>query len=114
MALETTLDERQFEVLAEDLLQRVTTALEDASDDIDVDLLSGVLTVELEDGRTFVLNKHGPMRQIWLSSPVSGASHYDYDDASGSWRSTRDSRELSSTLIDDFAQAGLQVALATA
>ena len=108
------MDERQFETLAEDLLQRVTTALENASDDIDVEMNSGVLTVELEDGRTFVLNKHAPMQQIWLSSPVSGASHYGYDDARGCWQSTRDTRELASTLIDDFAQAGLQVVLTTA
>ena len=107
------MDERQFETLAEDLLQRVTTALEDASDDIDVEMNNGVLTVELEDGRTFVLNKHAPMQQIWLSSPLSGASHYGYDDASSLWQSTRDTRELTSTLTDDFAQAGVQLALTT-
>jgi frataxin len=108
-----TLDEQQFESLAGNFLARVTAAVEDASDDIDVELQGGVLTIELEDGRTFVLNKHAPMRQMWLSSPLSGASHYKYDDASRLWVSTRDTRELASTLIDDFAQAGFQVTLAT-
>ena len=112
-ALELTLDEQQFEALAGKFLARVTAAVEDASDDIDVELQDGVLTIELEDGRTFVLNKHGPMRQMWLSSPLSGASHYNYDDANRLWVSTRDERELASTLTDDFARAGFQVTLAS-
>ncbi|MDA0261290.1 MAG: iron donor protein CyaY [Proteobacteria bacterium] len=107
-----TLDEGHFETLAEEVLQRFSMALEAASDDIDVELQASVLTVELEDGRTFVLNKHGPMRQIWLSSPLSGASHYGYDEAKKCWLSSRDSRELVSTLTDDFAQAGIRVTLA--
>ena len=109
-----TLDEQRFEILAKDMLERVTAAVEDASDDIDVELQSGVLTIELEDGRTFVLNKHAPMRQMWLSSPLSGAAHFSYDDENRLWVSTRDTRELVSTLIDDFAQAGFQVTVAPA
>lgn len=105
------MDERQFEIRAQDLLQQVTRALEDASDDIDIEMNSGVLTVELEDGRTFVVNKHAPMKQIWLSSPISGASHYAYDHANDCWQSTRDARELTLALIDDFAQAGVELAL---
>ncbi len=106
-----TIDESEFETLAEDVLQRVCRALEDASDDIDVELQEGVLTAELEDGRTFVLNRHVPLRQLWLSSPLSGALHFDYVD--GSWRSTRDARDLAATLVDDFGQSGVVLDLET-
>ena len=36
-----------------------------------------MLTVEGAEG-TWVINKHAPTRQIWLSSPQSGARHYAY------------------------------------
>ena len=38
----------------------------------DADLQAGVLTIEGARG-TWLLNKHAPTRQIWLSSPLSGA-----------------------------------------
>ena len=104
-----TIDETEFETLAESMLQRVCRAIEDASDDIDVDLHGGVLTVELEDGRIFMLNKHAPMRQLWLSSPISGAMHFCH--AGGKWPSTRGARELAATLIDDFGRVGLVIDL---
>ena len=100
-----TIDESGFDTLAEQWLERLSRALEEASDDIDVELLGGVLTAELADGRTFVLNKHAPLRQLWLSSPLSGASHFDH--AEGSWRSTRGGRDLAATLVEDFARAGI-------
>ena len=53
-----TIDESEFETIAEQWLQRLCRVIEEASDDIDVELHGGVLTAELEDGRTFVLNKH--------------------------------------------------------
>tara|TARA_B100000686_G_C16683549_1_gene913354 strand:+ start:327 stop:650 length:324 start_codon:yes stop_codon:yes gene_type:complete len=106
-----TIDETEFETLAEEVLQRVCRAIEDVSDDVDVDLQGGVLTVELEDGRIFLLNKHAPMRQLWLSSPISGAMHFYYAD--GYWPSTRGARELAATLIDDFGRVGLPIDLDT-
>lgn len=79
-----------FETLADrllaDLLTRIDAAL---GDRVDADLRGGILTIELDDGRQFVLNKHVPNRQIWLSSPLSGAAHFDHEAASGAWRSTR-------------------------
>ena len=35
------------------------------------------------DAGTWVVNKHAPTRQIWLSSPKSGARHYAFDAAVG-------------------------------
>ena len=52
-----------------------------------------MLTVEANDG-TWLVNKHAPTRQIWLSSPQSGARHYAFDDGSGQWQDTRGGPEL--------------------
>ena len=52
---------------------------------------AGILTVEGDDG-TWIVNKHAPTRQIWLSSPKSGARHYAFDAGSGQWRDTQGRR----------------------
>lgn len=84
------MDQSAFERLAAALLEDFFDAI-DASlgDELDVDYEGGILTIKLPDGRTFLLNKHAPNREIWLSSPVSGAWHFAYDEAEKIWRSTR-------------------------
>lgn len=84
------MDQSAFERLAAALLEDFFDEI-DASlgDELDVDYEGGILTIKLPDGRTFLLNKHAPNREIWLSSPVSGAWHFAYDDDAGIWRSTR-------------------------
>ena len=47
----------------------------------------GILTLALEQGGQYVINKHGPNKEIWVSSPVSGAAHFKHAD--GRWTSTR-------------------------
>ena len=44
----------------------------------DVSLSNGVLTVQLPDVGTYVINKQAPNRQIWLSSPRSGPARFDF------------------------------------
>lgn len=51
--------------------------------DAEVELDSGVLTLTLPNKRQYVINKHTPSRQIWVSSPVSGAGYFEYMD--GKW-----------------------------
>ena len=81
-----------FETLADSLLE----ALEDGIGD-DAELQGGVLTLEADEG-TWVVNKHAPTQQVWLSSPRSGARHYGFDEASGLWKDTRGGADLLSTL----------------
>ena len=79
-----------FESLANGLL----AALEEGiGAHADAELQGGILTVEGAEG-TWVINKHAPTRQIWLSSPQSGARHYAFDDGSGQWKDTRGGPEL--------------------
>lgn len=89
-----------FETLADGLLEALETGLGD-----DAELQGGVLTVEADEG-TWVVNKHAPTRQIWLSSPKSGARHFAFDAASGLWKDTRGGDDFLSTIN---AELGVKV-----
>ncbi len=83
-----------FESLADSLLGALEEGL---SDHAEAELRGGVLTVEGEGG-TWIVNKHAPTQQIWLSSPKSGARHYAFDPGSGLWQDTRGGDDLLATL----------------
>ena len=90
--------EQAFASLADDLLEHLEEAI---GAHADAELQGGVLTVQAGAG-TWVVNKHAPTRQIWLSSPKSGARHYAFDGASGLWKDTRGSGDLLSTLAGEL------------
>lgn len=107
------MDETAFHSRADRTLHDLFERIDAALDDVDAELREGILTLELDDGRQYVINKHAPSREIWMSSPVSGAAHFRYDEATGAWRSTRETAELSSRLANELAQlTGVAVALA--
>jgi frataxin len=83
-----------FETLADSLLE----ALEEG---LDGELHGGVLTIETDDG-TWIVNKHAPTRQVWLSSPKSGARHYAFEAGAGLWQDTRGGADLLTTLSDEL------------
>ena len=87
-----------FENLADCLLEALE---EEIGDHADAELQGGVLTVEGEAG-TWVVNKHAPTGQIWLSSPKSGARHYAFDPASGLWQDTRGGGHLLAILAAEL------------
>ncbi|CAA7625603.1 iron donor protein CyaY [Magnetospirillum sp. UT-4] len=83
-----SLDDSRFNTLADDLIEGLADAIDEAlGDRLDADLHGAVLTITIKGGGQYVVNKNGPMKQVWLSSPVSGAWHFDYAD--GDWISTR-------------------------
>ena len=87
------MDESSFERAAEAILRGLMARIEDARDDAEAELAGGILTVELDEGGTYVINLHRPNRQIWVSSPKSGAWHFARD-AAGDWVSTRGTERL--------------------
>jgi frataxin len=99
------LDESHFHRLADATLKGLMQAIDDlGSDAIDVDLASGILTLTLADGGTYVLNKQAPNRQIWLSSPRSGAWHFDHRGGVGAaaWAATRGGGTLAELLSSEL------------
>lgn len=107
------LDESTFHTVADGQLERLQGAIEDAlGDRLDVELQGGILTIEFDSGGQYVINKHGPNRQIWMSSPVSGATHYDYDETAEQWIGTRDAGPLLDRLVSELkAKTGVTVEL---
>lgn len=102
-----------FDLAATRLLDRFADRLESALGDVaDVDYEGGIVNVALHAGGTYVINKHAPTRQVWLSSPQSGAWHFAQDDGSGAWRDTRKGQDLIELLAGELAAAtGIAVAL---
>jgi len=100
------MDESRFHRLADQVLEQLADQLDDVlGDRLDVELDHGILTLTLPSRAQYVINKHGPMRQIWMSSPVSGASHYGHqqDDV---WVSTRDeANQLRRTVLAEISAA---------
>lgn len=100
------MDDSSFERLAGQTLETLFETLDDGLDDAEVDYSGGILTIELADGGTYVINRHAPNRQIWVSSPRSGAWHFERrDDA---WVSTRGTERLAALLA---AELGLPIDL---
>ena len=98
------MEDQAFEAIAANLLEAWAELIEDAAD-VDVDCDGSVLSVELEDGRVFILNRHRPLKQLWLSSPISGASHYAWDEATQSWLGTREHGRLDALFSSDLSTA---------
>ena len=100
------MDNSQFESLADATLARVQAAVEAApGGSLDGELVSGILTIEAESGGKYLLNKHGPNRQIWLSSPVSGAWHFAWSEDEQAWISTRGGERLDALLGSELSEA---------
>lgn len=104
-----------FDKEAEETLESLGDRFEDLLDSnpsmvgSDVSLSNGVLTVETPDHGTYVINKQGPNKQIWLSSPLSGPARFDYIEGQWIYKHTNESlhqllnREIGETIlkIDD-------------
>ncbi|MCX7344031.1 MAG: iron donor protein CyaY [Proteobacteria bacterium] len=65
----------------------------------DVDHSQDALLINHAKGQ-FLLNYHGVMDQIWLSSPLSGAHHFAYQD--NQWLCTRTGSALEDILRHDL------------
>lgn len=96
--------ETEFEKISQNILDKIFEQAEEW-DDADTDLVNGILTIELDEVGQFLLNKHAPLMQIWVSSPLSGAWHFAFDEANEYWKCTKTEIELFEFLSKEFSQA---------
>ena len=80
-----------FQNLAKKTLDEIFNIAEKKSPDFDVDFEGENLIIEINNS-TFVLSIHNPTQQIWMSSPISGAHHFECKEEGREfkWISTRD------------------------
>ena len=103
------IDEPTFERLADETLKYLLATIEAAlGEHLDIDLEGGILTIRLDVGGIYVVNKQAPNRQIWLASPASGAWHFDFRDGpgkAGRWVATKGRMTLAALLADELSAA---------
>jgi CyaY protein len=100
--------ESEFHLAVDGILARIECAAE-ASEGVDADLESGILTLGCPDGSRIIVNRQTPNREIWVAAR-SGGFHYAWRD--GAWRDTRSGMELFAALGEIVAaQAGERLLL---
>jgi CyaY protein len=78
------LGEQEFEKLADRELHALLEALIAASDELDPDLESGVLSIHFDDDSKYVVNSHRAAKQIWMAAERT-AWHFDYAADRAAW-----------------------------
>jgi iron donor protein CyaY len=89
----------RYHQLADMIFNQLESSLEeaDAAGSLELEVTGGVMTITLESSKTFVVSKHQPTGQIWLSSPISGGLHFSHQDNRSQ---LADGRELTAQLAD--------------
>jgi iron donor protein CyaY len=97
------MNETEYHRLADALLVQLEQILEPADQSGLIEIESGkeLLTIDLEDGKQFIVSKHNASKQVWLSSPISGGLHFRYDEAKKEW-GLPDGRTLATLLMGEL------------
>ena len=95
----------EFKKKALDTLDDIFNLVESEFGNFEVDYEDENLRIDSLEGRgTFIVSIHSPTSQIWLSSPISGAHHFEsMSKDSVEWISTRDTNiNLKQLLIKEL------------
>jgi CyaY protein len=93
-----SITEEDYEARAIPELRALVDALDELElSNVECELSSDILTIELADGGRYVVNSHRAARQIWMAAERS-AWHFDWDDARGAWIAKKTGDELWGTL----------------
>src|SRR5262249_35288060 len=90
------ISEQDFERAADAELHALERALSDV-DGLEVDLESGILTLEFADGVKYIVNSHRAARQIWMAAERS-AWHFDPKGEPPRWIAGKSGDELRATI----------------
>jgi len=77
--------ESEFNQRVDDTLIAIEEAIDASGADIDYESAAGILTLIIEaNGSQIIINRQGPVKQLWMATKVSGY-HYDWSDEAGGW-----------------------------
>ncbi|KAJ7169650.1 hypothetical protein C8R46DRAFT_1089506 [Mycena filopes] len=104
------LSTERYNMFSDETMDNLLNSLENLVDSLgnpayEVEYHSGVLTLQLGDKGTYVINKQPPNKQIWLSSPFSGPKRYDFREGEKAWIYARDGQSLSDLLNRELSDA---------
>lgn len=106
--------ESEFLALANTTLASIENALEEATDNTDLDVEcsrnGNVLEIEcIANGSKIIVNIQTPMQELWIAAK-SGGFHYQFNGTH--WRNTRDQTDFFETLSRAITeQSGVPVQL---
>lgn len=104
------IDETTFHSLADKTIAALAEAIDtEVGEEIDVEEQNEILTLVLPDGGQYIINKNAPLKQIWLSSPRTGAWHFEWDEGRERWLSTRGEK----VALDDLLVGELEAITGT-
>ena len=91
----------KFKIEAKKILDELFSFVENEFDNFDVDFEEENLVIQtLDEKKTFIISIHQSSSQIWLTSPISGAHHFEKDNNSLNWKSTRDQNVILHKLLN--------------
>jgi CyaY protein len=110
-----SITEEDYEARALPELRALVDALDQLElSDVECELSSDILTIELPGNSRYVVNSHRAARQIWMAAEHS-AWHFDWDEARAAWIAKKTGDELWSTLSGVLSnKLGQSVALSRA
>ena len=97
--------EPSYTLRATRMLETILEQLEaeSACDDLDMDIVDGVLKIGFEDGGQIIVNRQEPLQQLWVASPL-GPAHFSFDPARDAWIDDKTGATLMDTLSRAFSQ----------
>ena len=96
------MNESDFHRAVDAVLARIERSVE-ASEALEADLESGILTITCPDDSRVIVNRQTPNREIWVAAR-SGGFHFRSHE--GEWRDTRSGEELFESLARVLAAQG--------
>lgn len=105
--------EMSYSVRASQMLENILEQLEaeSACDDLDMDMVDGVLKLGFEDGGQIIVNRQEPLEELWLASPL-GPAHFSFDTERDAWINKKNNSTLMQTLGQALTlKLGVPVAL---
>ncbi len=92
------MDPREYELKADQCLERIANWLEEFDpDEVDFAASDGVLTIEFPDGARYILNRQAASHQMWYAAG-SRAWHYNWSEGANDWQDDRDEHTLDACL----------------
>ena len=66
------MNDSQYNLITDELLLSVEEAIEDCGVDIDYEGVGGLLTLTFQNTSKIILNKQGPLHEIWVATKFNG------------------------------------------